>query len=96
MARKTVERNISYDEGRKLYYVNMDLGRDANGKRVKQYRTFPNITQARADLQGFQHQKGNFQRIHQHDLTLGQWLNYTHLVDSIHTETLCRVSEALK
>lgn len=28
MARKTVERNISYDDIRHLYYVSMDLGRD--------------------------------------------------------------------
>ena len=39
MARKKVERNISYDDVRKVYYVSMDLGRDENGKRIKQYRT---------------------------------------------------------
>ena len=43
MARKKVERNISYDDVRKVYYVSMDLGRDENGKRIKQYKTFPNI-----------------------------------------------------
>ena len=26
MARKNVERNISYDDVRKIYYVSMDLG----------------------------------------------------------------------
>ena len=31
MARKKVERNISYDDVRKVYYVSMDLGRDENG-----------------------------------------------------------------
>ena len=31
MARKTVERNISYDDARKIYYVSMDLGKDKNG-----------------------------------------------------------------
>ena len=36
MARKAVERNIAYDDQRKLYYVSMELGRDENGKRIKQ------------------------------------------------------------
>ena len=76
MARKTVERNISYDEGRKLYYVNMDLGRDENGKRVKQYRTFPTIAQARTALREFRLQREQYQRVHQHSMTLGQWLKY--------------------
>ena len=40
MARKTVERNISYDDQRKVYYVSMDLGKDANGKRMKRYQTY--------------------------------------------------------
>ena len=35
MARKTVERNISYDDQRKIYYVSMDLCKDAQGKRMK-------------------------------------------------------------
>ena len=46
MARKAVERNISYDDVRQLYYVSMELGRDENGKRIKQYRTFPTLTAA--------------------------------------------------
>ena len=50
MARKTVERNISYDDARDLYYVSMDLGRDEEGRRIKQYRTFPTLTAARAGL----------------------------------------------
>ena len=50
MARKTVERNISYDDIRKLYYVSMDLGRDDRGKRIKQYRTYPTLSAARAGL----------------------------------------------
>lgn len=53
MARKTVERNISYDDARDLYYVSMDLGRDEEGRRIKQYRTFPTLTAARAGLRDF-------------------------------------------
>ena len=33
MARRTVERNISFDDVRKVYYVSMDLGRDEKGAR---------------------------------------------------------------
>ena len=50
MARKAVERNIAYDDQRKLYYVSMELGRDENGKRIKQYRTFPTLAAARNGL----------------------------------------------
>ena len=56
MARKAVERNISYDDVRQLYYVSMELGRDENGKRIKQYRTFPTLTAARAE--GLSHPAG--------------------------------------
>ena len=45
-----MERNISYDDARDLYYVSMDLGRDEEGRRIKQYRTFPTLTAARAGL----------------------------------------------
>ena len=31
MARITVERNISFDKDRGLFYVNMDLGLDGRG-----------------------------------------------------------------
>ena len=40
MARKTVERNISYDEQRGIYYVNLDYGKNDSGKRVKATKTF--------------------------------------------------------
>lgn len=53
MARKAVERNIAYDDQRKLYYVSMELGRDENGKRIKQYRTFPTLGAARNGLRDF-------------------------------------------
>lgn len=74
MARKTIERNISYDESRKLYYVNMDQGRDETGKRIKQYRTFSNIAQARTALREFQQQRDRHRHVRQHNLSLEQWL----------------------
>ena len=53
MARKKVERNISYDEARKLYYVHMDYGVDRQGKRVRKYSTYPTLSAARAGLKEF-------------------------------------------
>ena len=41
MARKKIERNISYDDIRKKYYVNLEYGTDPEtGKQVKKTRTF--------------------------------------------------------
>lgn len=53
MARKKVETNISYDDARQVYYVCMDHGADENGRRVKCYRTYPTLAQARRGLREF-------------------------------------------
>ena len=76
MARKKVERNISYDDVRKVYYVSMDLGRDENGKRIKQYKTFPNISSARAGLKDFHAERKRNSRTTPHRITVAQWLEY--------------------
>jgi len=76
MARKKVERNISYDDVRKVYYVSMELGRDENGKRVKQYRTYPNISSARAGLKEFLAEKQSRKPVAPRQITVAQWLEY--------------------
>lgn len=76
MARKKVERNISYDDVRKVYYVSMDLGRDENGKRIKQYKTFPNISSARAGLKEFHAERKRNSRTTPRRITVAQWLEY--------------------
>ena len=76
MARKTVERNISYDDIRHLYYVSMDLGRDENGKRIKQYRTFPTLAAARNGLKEFLATREQPQFVPAQEMTLSQWLEY--------------------
>lgn len=76
MARKTVERNISYDDARKKYYVSMELGINEDGRRIKQYRTFSTISEARSALREFQFQRDRHRRIHYHTMTLDQWLKY--------------------
>lgn len=77
MARKAVERNIAYDDQRKLYYVSMELGRDENGKRIKQYRTFPTLAAARNGLRDFH---AGLERERElaptQELDLSHWLEY--------------------
>lgn len=80
MARKAVERNISYDDVRQLYYVSMELGRDENGKRSKQYRTFPTLTAARKGLRDFQalreRRAGEPREERREEPDLAHWLEY--------------------
>ena len=74
MARKTVERNISYDDVRKIYYVSMDLGKDKEGKRVKRYQTYRTLYAARMGLRDFLTHREQELRAPKHDLTLADWL----------------------
>ena len=76
MARKTIERNISFDDARGLYYVSMDLGRDETGKRIKQYRTYPTLSAARAGLREFLARREQELQSPRHQVTLSQWLEY--------------------
>lgn len=74
MARKTVERNISYDDVRRIYYVSMDLGKDKDGKRVKRYQTYRTLYAARMGLRGFLTHREEEINTPKHDLTLADWL----------------------
>ena len=76
MARKSVERNISFDENRNLYYVSMDLGRDESGNRIRQYKTFPTLSAARAGLRDFLAHREQERQTPRHQLTLSEWLEY--------------------
>lgn len=81
MARKAVERNIAYDDQRKLYYVSMELGRDENGKRIKQYRTFPTLAAARNGLRDFHAGLERERKLERklapaQELNLSHWLEY--------------------
>lgn len=74
MARKTVERNISYDDTRKRYYVSMDLGKDSSRKRIKQYQTFPTLSAARTGLREFLSRREQEMQTPRHQVTLSEWL----------------------
>ena len=60
MSRKSVERNISFDSVRQLYYVNMDYGLTEGGRRVRTYQTFTSLTLARKALRQFETVKAPF------------------------------------
>ena len=75
MARKKVERNISYDDIRKKYYVNLEYGTDPEtGKQVKKKQTFDKLTQARAALRQHEAARDRGQVVMPKELTLSQWL----------------------
>lgn len=76
MARKKVERNISYDDVRKKYYVNLDFGLDPEtGKQVKKTKTFDKITEARAALRQHEAARDAGQIVFPKEITVAQWLN---------------------
>ena len=81
MARKAVERNIAYDDQRKLYYVSMELGRDESGKRLKRYRTFHTLAAARNGLRDFHAGLERERELERklapaQELDLAHWLEY--------------------
>jgi len=76
MARKTVERNISYDDIRQMYYVCMDSGRDEQGRRCRAYQTAPTLKQARALLRKFESERLQNRITPPSTRTLREWLEY--------------------
>lgn len=76
MGRKAIERNISYDEARKLYYVHLDSGKDDKGQRKRVYRTFPTLQQARKALLAFQAERAIYSNVTPRTTTLSDWLDY--------------------
>lgn len=76
MSRKKIEANISYDDVRQRYYVYMDMGKDALGRRIRQYRTCDTLSAARRCLLTFQVEQEVGAPIKPKDTTLRQWLDY--------------------
>ena len=76
MSRKTIERNISFDSVRQLYYVNMDYGLAEGGHRVRTYHTFTSLTLARKALREFETERSLCRQVVPRPITLDQWLSY--------------------
>lgn len=76
MSRKKVERNISYDDQRKVYYVNLDFGANPEtGKQVKQTKTATKLTEARSILRQHEASRDKGLTVLPKSLTVAQWLN---------------------
>ena len=76
MARKTVDRNISYDSEKQRYYLTLHCGSDERGNRVRKTRCFPTLEQARLVRDSFQRNQTLRERILPAGVTVGQWLDY--------------------
>jgi integrase len=76
MARETVERNIKYDTKSKLYFVDLYYGMDESGKRIRKYKTFPSLKEARAALRAHEHSRDIGTMITPKETTLSEWLDY--------------------
>lgn len=76
MARIKKERNISYDDVRKKYYVNLDFGLDPNtAKQVKKTQTFDKLLEARAALRKHEAERDAGKTVIPKEINLSQWLN---------------------
>ena len=74
MSRIRCERGISYDEERKVYYLYTELGRDANGKRLRRYSTHPTISAARKARDAYLLEKEQAKAVPPTKRTLDHWL----------------------
>ena len=76
MARVAVEKNIAFDDEKKLFYVTMDYGKDSTGKRVKTTKTFEKKKDAQTALKKFEADKTKETLVFPSVLTLENWLSY--------------------
>ncbi|MEA5083593.1 MAG: site-specific integrase [Lachnospiraceae bacterium] len=76
MARKTIERNISYDDERKKYYVTFNYGSDDAGKQIVKRKSFDKITEARRALKEFEGDKIKGNVSVPSGYTVSTWLDY--------------------
>ena len=76
MARTSVERNISYDNIRGVYYVCLDQGRNERGERCRSHRTVPSLRDARRLLRDFESRRHESRAVRSTSKTLQQWLEY--------------------
>jgi hypothetical protein len=76
MARIAIEKNIAYDDIKKLYYVTMDYGKDNTGKRIKTTKTFEKKKDAQTALKQFNADKVKGTLVFPSTQTLEEWLLY--------------------
>lgn len=76
MARKTIEKNISYDTVRQCYYVSMDFGADDAGRRIQAVSNLPTLPQARKGLKEHLAERTSNSWVLPKITTVEEWLDY--------------------
>lgn len=76
MSRKAVERNISYDEDRKRYYVTLQYGKGDDGKPIKQYKCAKTLSEARRLLRTHEVARDKGIMTPSSNETLEEWMEY--------------------
>lgn len=76
MPRTRVERNISFDEEKKKYYINLDFGLDEHGSQIKKSKTFSRLTEARKALRAHEAARDRGQLKKPVQTTVAEWLTY--------------------
>lgn len=76
MSRKRIERNISYDDRNRLYYVTFHYGTDALGRRVKRTKTYHTHLDAAHALRVFEEKKRRCEITPPNSLKLSDWMQH--------------------
>ena len=76
MSRKSVEKNIAYDDIRDTYYVTLYYGTNDKGKHIRKTKTFDKISDARRALITHEAEKIKGTLVKPRDTTLEEWLEY--------------------
>lgn len=76
MARKRIEKNLAFDEGKGRYYVYFDYGKDGLGHRIRGTKTFTDLVEARKALCEFELKRLQRRLSPPSRMTVREWLDY--------------------
>ena len=76
MSRRSIERNIAYDDARDMYYVTFHYGIGEDGKQIKTVKTFKTKTEARRALREHESARDRGSMTMPTSETFGEWLDY--------------------
>lgn len=74
MSRKRIEKNLAYDDGKRLFYVYFAYGRDAFGRRMRKTKTFSQKEMAKEALCRFEIRRLQNRLTPPTQMTLEHWL----------------------
>ncbi|OUQ82782.1 site-specific integrase [Flavonifractor sp. An10] len=76
MSRKRIEKNLAYDDEKRLYYAYFDYGKDESGARVRRTQTFEERDRAKEALYRFEVEHLQYRRTTPTQMTVKDWLTY--------------------